>query len=163
MVVDGCGWFWVVLGGCGWLWMVVGSYDLLWVVVDGCGWLWMNVDGCGWLWVVVGGCGWLWAVVSGCILSYNPFIFCFLFWKSFFTGQLALSAFTCYFENFVMPTLKSNAGSKIFPCACTDWGILKTAEVKEKEELTTMLKLGKISFDVILDRDLSHTWKIRSI
>ena len=46
MVVDECGWLWLVVVGCGWLWMVV----------DGCRWLWVVVDGFGWLWVVVGGC-----------------------------------------------------------------------------------------------------------
>ena len=47
MVVDGCGWLWVVF----------------WVLVDGCGCLSVVVDSCGWLRMVVGGCWWLWVVV----------------------------------------------------------------------------------------------------
>ena len=44
VVVDDCGWLWVVfLGICGWLLVVVGGFL---VVVDGCGWLWVFVGGC---------------------------------------------------------------------------------------------------------------------
>ena len=42
----------------------------------------------------------------------------------------------------------------MFPCTCTDFGISKAGEVKEKEELKTLLKRGKLLFDVILDPEI---------
>ena len=42
----------------------------------------------------------------------------------------------------------------MFPCTCTDFGISKAGEVKEKEELKTLLKRGKLFFDVILDPEI---------
>ena len=42
----------------------------------------------------------------------------------------------------------------MFPCTCTDFGISKAGEVEEKEELKTLLKRGKLFFDVILDREI---------
>ena len=47
----------VVLDECGWLWVIVDGFGRLWVVLGCCGWLRMVVDGCGWLWVVVDSCG----------------------------------------------------------------------------------------------------------
>ena len=40
MFVNGCGCFFLlIVDACGWLWVVVVGCGLLWMVVDGCGWL----------------------------------------------------------------------------------------------------------------------------
>ena len=76
----------------------------------------------------------------------------FLIWKRFFTGELPLNAFICYFEKFfhittnlvdfqLMPTPK-------FYHVHTDLGIPKAAEIKEKEDLQIMLKWGKLFFNL---------------
>ena len=49
------------------------------------------------------------------------------------------------------------------PCTCIDPGIPKAGDVKEKEELKTMFKRGKLFFDVTFDCENSHNRKIRSI
>ena len=55
-----------------------------------------------------------------------------------------------------------NAHTKLFPITCTNLGISKSLKCEEKEDLKIMLKWGKLFFDVIVDRGISHAWKIRS-
>ena len=42
----------------------------------------------------------------------------------------------------------------MFPLTCIDLGTPKAGEVKEKEDLKTTLKWGKLFFDVILDHEI---------
>ena len=80
--------------------------------------------------------------------SYEQLLNC----ESFFTGQFPINVFTCYFESFLHITIQIFLIAKNCPHQnISDLGISKAGEVKEEEELQTMLKWAKTFFDAILD------------
>ena len=50
-----CTKFLLVLDGCGWSWLVVGSFGWLAVVLADCGWFWLVVGSFDWFWLVLAG------------------------------------------------------------------------------------------------------------
>ena len=81
--------------------------------------------------------------------SFKLFVFEFLIRNSYFTGQLSLNDFTYYFEDFLR-ILTNLVNCQLMPkpkyyhmYICNYLGIPKSGNVKQKEELKTMLKWGE--------------------